>query len=391
MNYHISTTILLGLILALLPHVDGLVGMSTDWDSRLKVRTLPAYAYPQAGQLIAERYQWHYYRSSSALLATPVDSAPTTLVDAVTAACKSSNGCADLPFINPELCRSCGIAISSKIQVSTHILETIGDSSYNDIAVQWEKLAKQELQNVGCQITRTSMLSSNSVIVNWNVSFVPYSIRSLATIGSLVPGVRTSFYNILDRERLAITFSWGALFKFFSQLLLTGELRLPIAVILGSSQFTFNDTHSGIASPSDTTRWTLTKYNERIDLVSSLNSGHLKNRRLATDLLEFLDARRPSSIGLNAWNDLLVDKIKVQSVPGMRQFDIDGLEGEQQTQLLSASNRLLGYFTGIVLLFGLCFGLVVMQNVMSYRHSGSAAAGQTAAAMYDDTSMMDYF
>ena len=68
----------------------------------------------------------------------------------------------------------------------------------------------------------------------------------------------------------------------------------------------------------------LIKLKESLSLVKSINSGNLKNRRLVSDILEFLDSSRPSFINIYSWNNLLIDKIKYKSVPGMKQFDIDG-------------------------------------------------------------------
>jgi hypothetical protein len=66
---------------------------------------------------------------------------------------------------------------------------------------------------------------------------------------------------------------------------------------------------------------------EKINLVRSIDAGLLKNRKLATDLLQFLDSRKPSTVSLNDWNDVLVERVPTRGVPGMGQFDIDGLEG----------------------------------------------------------------
>ena len=74
-------------------------------------------------------------------------------------------------------------------------------------------------------------------------------------------------------------------------------------------------------------KWILQSSKEKINLVRSVDSGVLKNRKLATDLLQFLDARKPNTVSLDDWNDLLISRINTKSIPGMGQFDIDGLEG----------------------------------------------------------------
>jgi hypothetical protein len=51
----------------------------------------------------------------------------------------------------------------------------------------------------------------------------------------------------------------------------------------------------------------------------------------------------------------------------MRQFDIDGLDAEEQQDVLNTSNKFLGIATGVVLLFGLVSGFVVTERVLLER------------------------
>eukprot|EP01036_Dinobryon_divergens_P032095 gene32095-41614_t len=193
------------------------------------------------------------------------------------------------------------------------------------------------------------------------------------------------------------TFSWKSLYLFLQRIFFTGVVRIPIAVILGTSEFTFienwEDEDNNVLNTSDvsnslpsrteeyemidvestTTTSTsrsdnvavfsansmqidnietapsttfetikrsrivsreLVKHSERISLVSAVNSNRLLNRRMVRDLMEYLDA-----------------------------FDIDGLDPERQAQLVGTSNRILGAFTAALLVAAAGSFAVVMDKV----------------------------
>ena len=48
------------------------------------------------------------------------------------------------------------------------------------------------------------------------------------------------YFNLIGRESERSLFSWKSLFAFFQRIFFNGEVRIPIAVILGTSEFTFN-------------------------------------------------------------------------------------------------------------------------------------------------------
>lgn len=51
----------------------------------------------------------------------------------------------------------------------------------------------------------------------------------------------------------------------------------------------------------------------------------------------------------------------------MRQFDIDGLESDTQSDLLRTSSRLLGVATAITLIFAACSFTVVLDKVLTHQ------------------------
>ena len=136
-------------------------------------------------------------------------------------------------------------------------------------------------------------------------------------------------------------------------------MRLPHGVIQGSSEYTIIE--------KEDNKYILLKINEKLNLVRSIDNKFLKNRKLITDLLEFLDSRKPITIGINEWNDILQKRLTITSLPGMGQFDIDGLDNECQSELLSISQRLITVAFIITLSIGLFFGTIVMNKLFLYQ------------------------
>ena len=55
---------------------------------------------------------------------------------------------------------------------------------------------------------------------------------------------------------------------------------------------------------------------ETLNLIRSIDNNTLKNRKLAIDLLEYIDSCKPPSIGMDAWNDAIVRRVDLKGVPG---------------------------------------------------------------------------
>jgi len=240
---------------------------------------------------------------------------------------------------------------------------------------QYKQLYKySELEMVNFNVQRISALSSLSLRVNWNVSFVPTSVLSLYYLGNLIPGLKIVYFDVLDREKFRSTFSWAAFRKFLCNIVINGEMKLPHAVICGISDMSFSE-RKPVNSDSDSDEslsWELVSQRDSLLLVNSINNGILKNRKLALDLLEFLDSCRPDYVGINQWNDIITSKIRTRNVPGMGQFDIDGLEGDQQQEVLKLSSKILGFATATVLLLSVAFATAVFNKTMFYRELAGA-------------------
>ena len=157
--------------------------------------------------------------------------------------------------------------------------------------------------------------------------------------------MRLTFYDLLDRVDVASAFSWRAAAALLAKAIRTGVLPLPHACIRGTAALTFTRPAPG-APPL------LVRHAERIALVPFFASGRARNRRVARDLISFLDGRRPPALGLSDWDDLRAERLNLRSVPGLGQWDIDGLSGDDRTRLFDDVSTLLTFATALVLLFG---------------------------------------
>jgi len=305
--------------------------------------------------------------------------------------------------------------VDPNIKFTTDVITGTDSFLYHEMAMQWSSYCTTELSECVFSVDQISYVQQNTINVKWNVTFIPESLLSIVKWTRLNPFWKISFFNVLDKERIQSTFSWKALITFMERALFKGEVRLPHAVIVGSTDFTFkpmyttelllsseynyvsaNNSSSNLAisasddnekkkqnlssavegnefarsmqassstvatavttenssSSSSTTqqqqqriqmqppkKWILQSSKESLNLVRSIDKGYLKNRKLATDLLEFLDALKPINLGLGEWNDVLTARISTKNIPGMRPLDIDGIDAEQQTEALEGLSK----------------------------------------------------
>ena len=227
---------------------------------------------------------------------------------------------AGCPFIESR------IFVDDNVRYSCDLFSCQGADKYVELQRQWYERLVPSLSNARFSVLRVSPLDETRVVMGWNISFVSESTAGLVSSLGQIPGVRVRFFDILDKERLRSAFSWRSLGRTFGRLLLTGELLLPQAVIVGTSELTF----SRRFNQSDLTPFALVDQRDSLSLVRSLDRGILKNRKLTMDLLEFIDASRPTFKTLEEWDDVMVRRLDTRSVPGMGQFDVDGIEGTQE-------------------------------------------------------------
>jgi len=291
------------------------------------------------------------------------------------------------PFLRP-LPASC-VDVADDVTFSCDDLIAVsGRTSYDAMAQQFPSLVLPELAESTFGVTQVTTVQPNVVSATWNVTFTSDALTTLVWWCRAL-GVKVEFFNLLDKERMRSMFSWQAFRTFLERILYTGVARLPHAVIVGKTDFVFDEIDDTVtASPATDgatrKRYRLRSSTERLNLIRCVDQEVLKNRKLATDLLEFLDARRPPAIGLNDWNDLLTRRVNTRSVGGMGQFDIDGLEGEQQAELLGVANRVLGWSTALVLALGLAFSTSAMNKVFFYQRQGREREISTSVQDSDD-------
>jgi hypothetical protein len=255
------------------------------------------------------------------------------------------------PFLSPDDVTGV-FGVCNNITFTTDLIKGEGLHEYKAMAQTWSEACTTELSESTTSINNVATIRQNVVSVQWNVTFVPDAVMSIVWLSRRLPGTTIRFFNVLDKERFASSFSWASVRAFLERILYSGVVLLPHAVIVGKTELSFRETKINTPYPgsmivSDNAselpapiravtdrqpaRWVLIDSKEKINLVRSLDAGLLKNRKLATDLLQFLDSRKPSTVSLSDWNDLLVDRIRTSSIPGMGQFDIDGLGGTQST------------------------------------------------------------
>lgn len=286
-----------------------------------------------------------------------------------------------------ELPRLVSAAINGNSTFISDIFSVEGEAAIRAIETAWpvrNNTRNSKLFNATFELKSISQLASSqldgyttrAVSAQWAVTFVPESLVGLVELGTFLPGWRVTYFDILDKEKQVSSFSWKALWQFLERAIFTGEVRIPHAVIRGNTQFTFilsKDIPSSTKNNETplASQWVLLKQKESLNLVQSINRGTVKNRRLVNDVLEFLDSQRPMFIDLNTWNDLIIDTVKYKDVQGMKQFDIDGLSGERQSQLLSTANNVIGFATIAFLVLGLLLSTAVMNKVFLYQEQTS--------------------
>jgi hypothetical protein len=145
-------------------------------------------------------------------------------------------------------------------------------------------------------------------------------------------------------------FKWSALFKLFQRALSTGKLNLPESAMEGTYTLTLD---------SDSM---VTAIKEDVWLVPLFKSSRVKNRRIARDMLLWQEVKQPAGTEYIDWDDRVMTTLCIEDVPGMGQFDIDGLEEGQGSQYTSDAAIVLGFLVVIVLSFGAAYGIVSYDN-----------------------------
>ena len=254
------------------------------------------------------------------------------------------------------------IRISDGIAYSNGVAQLSGAPSYLAAAEAWHEQLLDEAPDAAVSIVRVTQTDPATVVVRYNISWTPPSAAWLASLGEAVPAWRVVRVDLLHRLRERAVFKWRNVAALFLRAAQTGELLVPRAVIQCSAQLSFVPRETG-----DDPVCELVAQHERVDLIESVRSGELQNRALARDLLLFLDSRRPPGWSVDDWNAEVLAQVNIEAVPGMGQFDIDGLDSQDQSDLVSGGAAALGYLTVCVLAVGASIGAVYFAQLNEAR------------------------
>jgi hypothetical protein len=155
--------------------------------------------------------------------------------------------------------------------------------------------------------------------------------------------MRVTWYDLLDRVDKPSAFSWRAAAALLARAAATRVLPLPQARIRGAATLTFSE-------------GALVRHAERLELTPVFASGRGRNRRVAQDLLAFLDGRRPPGTTPPDWDVNLRSRLALRGIPGLGQFEIDGLNTEDRSRLFDDVSVVLTFATVLVLVFGAAVG-----------------------------------
>jgi len=286
--------------------------------------------------------------------------------------------------------------LSSPASVSPHVIyrlepgvapgggalwSCVGERAYSTVARRWRSTARSELWECEQRVMRCSRTGPDEAVVRWETEYIPAKLRWLWDLGQAWPGVEVTTYDILDRMGELSRFSWKGLFTLFFRAAVKGEMRLPAALIQSTSRLRFSRDSggsAGVAGQEETALSTdagggllLVSHEETVDLIACVNTDRVKNRRVARDLLEYLDTRKPPDTSLEAWDNAVEDAVRYSAVPGMGMFDVDGLEdAEDRAGVYADAAAVLAFGVVIVLTFGVGFGswyLAGLQNDAMWR------------------------
>ena len=131
----------------------------------------------------------------------------------------------------PEACCSDDISF---VQKATGC-RVNGLHNLREISLGWDRDFQSDL-GVNSQLTRVSTVSEDTILVNWNVTWVPPTSLWLESLGkALQPTVRTTYVSYKHLSMTPSTFSWNVVGRLFSAIISKKELRVPVACIDGKN------------------------------------------------------------------------------------------------------------------------------------------------------------
>lgn len=252
-----------------------------------------------------------------------------------------------LPYItDPEM-------LSEEVTYVTDLWECRGRDEY--VEASNLALKRQGLQLYGVQydVLKVAEVGPGELLVRWSISWVPTVMERFVELGKVWPGMQIEYTDLLDRLEVETKFTWKALGAFLGRAVLQGKLRVPLAVILGSTKINVADGDGG-GSPK------ITRISESWDIVSLVAAGRLRNRRAGRDLACLMDTVRPPSMPFEEYEERVMAKVDMSDVPGMSPMDIDGVDGAAIDNI----STVISFLTIVVLTGGAAAAFVVYTKIL---------------------------
>ena len=197
----------------------------------------------------------------------------------------------------------------------------------------------QSRMGVNSAITHVSTIAPQTLLVSWNVTWIPTSALWLERVGKVWPDVQvipTPYNHLSNRVNM---FSWKAIGKLLMDTIRTGKLRVPLSCIEGTSEMIF--------SPGDNM---LVSISEELSYAQDLRRGALQNKKCSDDLKLFLETGRRIST-CECWDETVTQALPWSSVPGSNPLDMTPMTDGEETGsviFLGVSAILLLVFANVV-------------------------------------------
>ena len=234
--------------------------------------------------------------------------------------------------------------IGDRVMYASDVFEFTGSKEeFQMMQERFERRQNTDLMEVESEIENVSSVDRNVFLVRWNVTFVPAKLAWLQKVARNWPfgEVDVERKDILHKMGERTKFTYKALFQTLKRMAVEKKLTMPVAKIEGQTKMTFANEK-------------LTRIEERLSLVQSVNSNRVRNKRICRDLLEFYDTRKPIGMDFKTYDEMVESKVDIYSVPGMRTLDVDGMDDQQGN--IEDVTAVLGFMTLFVLSFGVGIG-----------------------------------
>lgn len=236
-------------------------------------------------------------------------------------------------------------------------------------ARSWRQRAQEVAPDYAEALRGVDQLERGQISVKWRARWFPRQLQWLDRLGKAVPGWRVEYHDLLSRYDVRSQFKWRSLFRLFAHAARTGVLRLPESAIEGRWLLRLDRDSQLVQSIS-----------ESVWLIPRFQALQVKNRRVARDMLQWLEIRQPADMPYGEWDRAFMASLRIDDVPGMGQFDVDGLDDAERSQGYADAFAAIGFATVIVLTFGIAYGLVHVQQ-----HVPDLALYDAYDQMYDLT------